>query len=223
MYFGSVCFSTIWINCALSLITYQPVCGIIVSASLCLCLHLCKSQCWYMFINNRKGMCVCLRVCAFVCVYELSEKEEWFHLDLSHLGGNLLVNRLVHELRRVHLGLFVCNIAVNLGFFRSRANRPTDNWQGAAKSYVYFARKCAPFVIPQFSGSWKFPRQTFCRIPRTYGEGAHCYNIVTKLMQFSPQSNAVLLWSVYYSNIQRTRSGQVLVYNAPDNRDVVSI
>ena len=52
---------------------------------------------------------------------------------------------------------------------------------------------CAPSVFPQFSGSWKFPRHTFCRIPRTYGEGAHCYNIVTKLMQFSPQSNAVLI------------------------------
>ena len=102
------------------------VCGFIVSASLCQCLHLCKSQCWYMFINNRKGVCVCLRVCAFVCVYELSEKEEWFHLDLIHLGGNLLVNRLVHELRRVDLRLLVCNIACGQFRFFSFARKYTD-------------------------------------------------------------------------------------------------
>ena len=42
-------------------------------------------------------------------------------------------------------------------------------------------------------------------------------------MQFSQQSNAVLLWSVYYKHIQRTKSWQVLVSNAPDNHDVVSI
>ena len=73
-------------------------------------------------------MSVCLRVCVFVCVRvfvcvcELSEQEEWFHLDLIHLGGNLLVNRLVHELRRVDLGLFVCNIAC--GQFRFFFGRP---------------------------------------------------------------------------------------------------
>ena len=104
-------------------------------------------------------------------------------------------------LRLQHCGQF--------SFFRSSANTPTDNREGAAKNYVYFARKCAPFVFPQFSGSWKFPRQTFCRIPRTYGEGAHCYNIVTKLMQFSPQSNAVLLWLAYD---QSTASLQVLEF-----------
>ena len=107
--FGSVCFSTIrMINCAF----YQPVFVALLCLRVCVSVYICvKASVWYMFINNRKGVCVCLRVCAFVCVYELSEQEEWFHLDLIHLGGNLLVNRLVHELRRVHLRLLVCNIA----------------------------------------------------------------------------------------------------------------
>ena len=47
---------------------------------------------------------------------------------MIHLGGNLLVNRLVHELRRVHLGLFVCNIAVNLAFLgRPQIHRLTTD------------------------------------------------------------------------------------------------
>ena len=98
------------------------------------CAFVCLCVCLY----------VCLCACVIICVCELSEQEEWFHLDLSHLGGNLLVNRLVHELRRVDLHLFVCNIACGqFRFFRSSANTPTDNREGAAKKSVNFARKCA--------------------------------------------------------------------------------
>ena len=103
---------------------YQPVYVALLCLQVCVCVYICVSQCWYMILNDRKSVCVCV----FVCVCELSEQEEWFHLDLSHLGGNLLVNRLVHELRRVDLGLFVCNIAVNLAFLgRPQIHRLTTD------------------------------------------------------------------------------------------------
>ena len=39
------------------------------------------------------------RVCVYRAQIVLAEQVYWFHLDLRHLGGDLLVNRLVHELR----------------------------------------------------------------------------------------------------------------------------
>ena len=66
-------------------------------------------------IIHLRWSCFSILCCVVVCVL-VEQGMEWFHLDLRHLGGNLLVNRLVHELRWVHL--LVCNnIAVNLTFF----------------------------------------------------------------------------------------------------------
>ena len=123
------------------------VCVALLCLRVCVCVYICVSQCWYMSLNDSKSV----RVCVLVCVCELSEQEEWFHLDLIHLGGNLLVNRLVHELRRVDLGLFVCNIACGqFSFFRSPANTPTNNWQGAAKNMFTLQENVRPLYFLSF-------------------------------------------------------------------------
>ena len=159
------------------------MCGIIVSASLCLCLHLCKSQCWYMFLNDRQRVCVCLCVCDFVCVCKLLEQEEWFHLDLIHLGGNLLVNRLVHELRRVDLGLFVCNIAVNLAFLgRPQIHRLTTN--RAPQKICLLCKKMCALRISSVFRILKIPTPDF--LPHSTHIWRRC-----PLLQYCYQTDAI--------------------------------
>ena len=103
--------------------------------------------------------------------------EQWFHLDLRHLGGNLLVNRLVHELRWVHL-LLCNNIAVNLKLLRSPANK------NSLASWANSLEKCASAFL-HFSGSRKFPRTFLAHSLHIWRSGQ--VPIVTKLMQFTLQ------------------------------------
>ena len=104
-----------------------------------------------------------------VCVL-VEQGMEWFHLDLRHLGGNLLVNRLVHELRWVHL--LVCNnIAVNLTFLRSPANK--TYWQGGGGHPWCILWKNVSqcfYIFPDPESS----HALFWRIPCTYGGQARC-------------------------------------------------
>ena len=156
---------------------------------------------------------------------KLLEQEEWFHLDLSHLGGNLLVNRLVHELRRVDLHLFVCNIACGqFRFFRSSANTPTDNRQGAAKNLLTLQENVrslrissvfrilkihTPHFLPHSSHIWR-------RCPLLQ----YCYQ--TDAIFAAKQCRAALI-SVLQAHSENEVLTSLRVYNSFHNYDVVSI
>ena len=125
-----------------------------------------------------------------VCV--LVERMEWFHLDFRHLGGNLLVNRLVHELGWVHL--LLCK-RQHCGQFRFLRSPPkTRDWQ---REGLYSVEKCVS-VFPNFSGSWKFPRSFLAHSLHIWRSGQ--LPIVTKLMQFTRLCNvAQHCWSRKYN------------------------
>ena len=138
------------------------------------------------------------RVCVYRAQIVLAEQVYWFHLDLRHLGGDLLVNRLVHELRWVHL--LVCNnnnIVVNLGLGSNPQTFTGRAWQ--VPRYVLWRKIC--FSISPFFP--KVPTLFFAAFLAHMAAmpGAHCYQtdaIYAKAKQCWKLKHEIQYWAAPY-------------------------